>query len=424
MRSFSVLVFLFCIVPQLAWAQASPSPWSVDEAITLAVKNNPRVSASVQEIAAARSGVRAAKALVNPTFYVAPSVPNSNGAPDAILFSQPLELNGTRSARTGVASAQLKAIQARGLTELRGLVFEVKAAYYELARSRELFSLAQDLLKTAEEFERISRRQVELGKRPGIDLAQTGIEVARAQQQVSLAESRVQTATIALNTLLNRKSDEPVGMLSAFPAPSEAGDKETLLRQVLAGRAEITFEDALRQSFLQEARLSRAEGRPDLVPQFRSNEIVRSFAPQDYGFSIAITLPLFDWGSRRHRIRQAEQSASAQTDRITAVQNQVRQEVEQVLVRLQSAAVLLTSYQKGVLEQAKRLLDASRTGLQEGQTTLVALLEAQRTYRNVLTEYANAQADYALVRAELERALGIVPASLLPDTIAEPRRSK
>lgn len=419
-----LIAVLLCFVLGIALAQPTPPPLTIEEAVALAVKNNPRLAAAVREVTAARSGTRSARALVNPSFVVAPSVPNANGAPDAVLFSQPLELNGTRAARTGVAEAQLRATQARAIVEVRGLVFDVKSAYYELLRQRELLSLAQDLLKTAEEFDRITRRQVELGRRPGIDLAQTGIEVTRAQQQVAIAESRVSTATIALNTLLNRQPEEPVGALSPLPVPTPLEDKEIVLRQALEARAEITVEESLREAFRQEARLARAEGRPDLAPQFRANEITRSFSPQDYGFSLAVTLPLFDWGSRRHRVRQAEESAHAQTDRIAAARNQVRQEVEQSLARLRAADTLLKTYQQGVLERARRLLDASRTGLQEGQTSIVSLLEAQRTYRNVLTEYQNAQADYALNRAELERALGAIPASLLPGMGPEPRRNK
>lgn len=414
MRFLSLCVFL-CL-PGVILAQPVSPSLTVEDAVALAVKNNPRVLAATREIAAAHSGVRSARALVNPNFFVAPAVPNANGSTDAVLFQQPLELNGTRSARTGVANAQLRVTQSRAVVELRGLVFEVKSAYNELVRARDLLSLAAASLTTAEEFDRITRRQVELGRRPGIDLAQTGIEVTRAQQQVALAESRVTTAVIALNTLLNRLPDEPIGTLSAASTVTELPDKGTMLSQALEARAEITVEDALRESFQQEARLARAEGRPDLTPTFRSNEVVRSFAPSDYGFSLAVSLPLFDWGSRRNRIRQAEQSAQAQTDRTAAIRNQIRQEVEQALVRVQTSDALLQSYRQGILDRAKRLLDASRTGLQEGQTSIVALLEAQRTYRTVQTEYANAQADAALARAELERALGAVPASLLPTT--------
>jgi outer membrane protein TolC len=157
---------------------------------------------------------------------------------------------------------------------------------------------------------------------------------------------------------------------------------------------------------------------------FRSNELVRTVTPQDYGFGITITLPLLDWGSRRNRIRQAEESAHAQQDRLSDVRNQIRQEVEQSLVHVRTANSLLKSYRQGILERAKRLMEASRTGLQEGQLSIPSVLEAQRTYRNVHIEVVNAQAEYALAVADLERTMGTVPASLLPAAPQEVRRSK
>jgi len=396
----------------------------VEEAVAQAMKNNPRLSAAAREVLAARSGVRSARALANPEITFAPGVTSLSGTGEELLVSQPLELNGTRAARTGVASAQLRATQARAIIELRELVFDVKMAYYELARAREQQALAAELLKTAEEFDRISRRQVEIGRRPGIDLAQTGIEVTRAQQQVTLTESQVTTALAALNTLLGRPPSEPIGSLSSLLFTPQPVDEETAMRQALAARAEITVEEAIADSFRQEARLARAEGLPDLAPQVRIGSLLRGIpeasSGNGFGIGIAINLPLFDHGSRRNRIRQAEESARAQADRITAARNQVRQEVQQALARLRASETVLKNYQQGVLDRARRLLEASRVGFQEGQYSIINILEAQRTYRAVQTEYTNALVDHVQARAELERAMGAVPASLLP----EPRREK
>jgi outer membrane protein, heavy metal efflux system len=412
----SLFLVCFLLLPGIVSAQTASPPLTADNAVALAIKNNPRLSAAVRDVTAARSGLRSARALANPIFFAAPSVPNANGATDALLFQQPLELNGTRSARTGVANAQLKVTQARAIVEVRGLVFDVKSAYYELARARELLALSQSLLATVQEFDRLTRRQVELGARPGIDLAQTGLEVTRAQQRVTFAESRVTTASIALNTLLNRPTNEPIGTLSALLMTVELPDVETALRQALEARAEIIVEDATRDSFRQQARLARAEGRPDLSPTFRSNEIVRSFAPRDYGVSLAVSLPLFDWGSRRNRIRQNEEAAQAQTDRIAAVQNQVRQEVTQAFAQLQATEKILRDYQGGILDQSRRLLEGAQRAFQTGApgATILTVLEAQRTFRSVQSDYLNLLANYAQSRAELERATGAVPTSLLP----------
>jgi outer membrane protein, heavy metal efflux system len=417
---------LLCLAAGAAIAQPSPAPLTIEDAVSLAIRRNPRVSAAAREVTASEAGVRSARALANPSLLFSPAL-SPGGSDEELLLQQPLELNGTRGARTGVARAQLRAAHAEAVIALRELVFETKAAYTELARAQVLRSLAQEALQTAEEFDRITRRQAELGARPGIDRIQTGIEATRAQQQVTLAESQVTAAQSALNTFMGRPPEEPIGALPPLTVATTPVDREAALRQALgdgrlpAARAEFAAAEANRDGFRQEARLARAHGRPDLVPQFRAGSVTRGFG--DAGVAIGITLPLFDYGSRRERVRQAEAAARAQEDRITGTRVQVRQEVEQSLARLSAAEAVVQSYQAGVLDQARRLLEASRTGFQAGATSVIAVLEAQRTYRSVLTEYTNALAAAATARAELERATGAVPADLLPVASPEARRS-
>jgi cobalt-zinc-cadmium efflux system outer membrane protein len=411
---------------------------TVEEAVTLALRQNPRLSAAARDVVAAQAGVRSARALTNPTLVFVPSL-FGTGSDEEILFQQPLELNGTRSARTGVAQAQLRQTQAEAVISLRNLVLDTRSAYYELARTQELRTLAQDVLRTAQEVHRGVRRQAEEGLRPLIDPVQTEIEVSRAQQQLTLAASQVLTAQATLNTHLGRPAGQPVAALPLLPNPPGSPppgtatpeapggtppgvpppgvgqlNQEELTTRALTSRAEIAVEAAQRDQFRQEARLARAQGRPDIAPQFRSESILRE--PRSPGVGIGFTLPFLDYGSRRNRVRQAEAAAQAQEARITASQNLVRQEVTQALTRLQAAEAVIRSYQAGVLDQSRRLRDASLQALQLGApgASILTVLEAQRTYRNVLTEYTNALAQQAQGRAELERATGAVPADLLP----------
>src|SRR4029079_13623044 len=135
---------------------------------------------------------------------------------------------------------------------------------------------------------------------------QTGIEVARARQQVTQAESQVTTTQVALNTLMGRSHADPIVPLPSLTASarpeSVPDERDAAVRQALAARAEIAAVEAARDAFQQEARLARAQGRPDLAPQFRAGSVTRGV--EDAGIGIGITLPLFDYGSRRHRVRQ------------------------------------------------------------------------------------------------------------------------
>ncbi len=159
-----ILPCLLLLVPGVITAQTISPPLTADDAVTLAVKNNPRLSAATRDVVAGQSGVRSARALTNPNFIFAPGLTSISGSGDELLLSQPLELNGTRSARTGVAGAQLRVTQAEAVVELRGLVSATKSAYYQLEQARELQTLAQEVLKNAQEFDRVTRLLVEGGQ--------------------------------------------------------------------------------------------------------------------------------------------------------------------------------------------------------------------------------------------------------------------
>jgi cobalt-zinc-cadmium efflux system outer membrane protein len=395
---------------------------TVTEVVRQAIENNPRVLAASYDVQSATSGVRSARARVNPNAFIAPGITSISGTGEEFLIQQPLEINGTRNARIGVAQAQLRTTHAQAVLSLRDVVFTAKSTYYELARAQEQVTVAREALEVAQEFDRIARRQVEEGARPGIDLSQTSLEVSRAQRQVTLANGQVTTALAALNTVLGRSPESALGSLTPLAAlagsSSPRSTQEPLLDQALQSRTEIQAEKAAGEQFRQEARLARAEGRPDLVPQFRVGYFTRGLQPTSSGngagIGLAITLPLLDYGSRKNRIQQAEQAARAQDSRVVAAQNEVRQQVIQALARQHAAEEVVRTYQSGALGQARRLLEGSRVGFREGRTSVVALLEAQRSFRAIQNEYVNALADAAIARAEVEQATGAIPATLLP----------
>lgn len=401
------LIYLF---PTPLPAQAAQG-LTVDDAVKLSVEHSQRLSAAVRDTFAAQAGVHSARALADPSILFVPGITSLSGSGEELLISQPLELNGIRSARAGIASARLQQTQGQALIELRQLVFATRSAYYELVRAREHLTLARSLLAAAEEFERITKRQVELGSRPGIDQTQTEIEALRSRQQVSLNEGQVNAAQAVLNTQMGRDPATPVGILAAFPGSVEPIDRTAAAQTDQTARPEVAVEQAKGEELRQEARFARAQGRPDLAPQFRAGSVTRRFS--DYGVGLSVSLPLFDFGGRKNRVRQVEEAERAQRDRTEAARSQVRQEAEQARAHLQAAAAALQAYDQGLLAKSETLLEASRKGFELGQTSAVALLEAQRTYRTVQTEHINAQVNYALARAEWERAAVSIPQALI-----------
>jgi outer membrane protein, heavy metal efflux system len=417
LQRIALLAGLFLVSAPL-FAQTPPTPsdppgapaLSLQAAVEEALTRHPRIEAAARSVEASRAGVRSARAPANPTFYVSPWVDTVNGTTEELLLNQPLEINGTRAARTRRASAEARRADAEARRVRADVVFQVRHAYIEVARQRELREGEQANLRLLEETDRLTARQVELGSRPGIERAQTAIEVARARQRVRLTEGREQAAVAAMNAALGRLPDTPLGALdplSSFAVgEAMAAPEREAMHAALMSRPEITAATAERDAFRAEAGLHRAEGRPDIAPQFRIQSFTRGISRDDYGASVAVTLPVFDWGGRRERIRQAEAQAQAEEARIRAVENEIRREVAEARARWEAARQILEGFRSDILAQSERLAEASRKGLQTGVVTLLGTLEAQRTLLAVRSEYVQAMADAALARTELERAMG------------------
>ncbi|MCC6485052.1 MAG: TolC family protein [Armatimonadetes bacterium] len=402
-RFATALALAVALLSTCSAAQSADKRLSLEEAVSKALDNNPVVSAVRAAVGSAEFGARSARALSNPTVHFTPALTSPGGSDEELSVQQPLEINGTRSARSASARAVADGIQAVGATELLDLVLQTETAYFELHRAREQLQLAEDLLSITEESHRLVDRQVEEGARPGIDRMQTSLEVSRAKQQLVTAQRQERIASATLNLALGQTPTSPLPLLIPPTPQSPDTRTEALVARALAQRPEIAAARARHSESLSQARLIRAEGRPDLTPQFRADSVTRG-GFQNAGVGISVSIPIFDYGSRRDRLKEARAEASAEKARITSEENNVRADVERAIDRLDAAREALKQFHSGVLDQSRRLLEASRTGFQLGQTNVLNLLEAQRSYRLIQSDYINALVDGAIAQAELKRA--------------------
>jgi len=390
---------------------AVPLLLTADGAVSLAARNNLGVLAALRDVLAARAGVHSAQALTPPLFTIGPAL-QMGGTTDGLIFEQSLELNGTRDARAGVARARLRVSQAQALVQLQALVYTARINFYALASAQGRLRLARDTRAVAEQFDAIARRQVALGARPGIEARQTAIEAARARTQESLAAGEEQAARAGLNAYLGRAALDPVEASLGPPATGPEPDPVAAARQALAARGEIAEAEAARGVPDAEARLSRAQGRPDIAPEFRISQITPTY--MDAGVGVVITVPL-DYGTRRNLVRQQDSTASADGARAAGTRAQVRLDVSQALARLAAAREALREYDGGLLGDARAVLDSVRLGFAEGAVTIIAVLDAQRTFRAVAAERLAALTQAGLAQAEFDRAVGSIPPALVTD---------
>lgn len=383
-------------------ADASES-LSLSQAIDMALRSNPTIAAGQISADAAKQAARGARALTNPEITIAPSIAGHAGSDSAMLFSQPLELNGARRVRGEIASNQAAAAGFDARTTRRDVVLRVNQSYWDVARAQELVKLNQENIAYLESLNAAVQKQLDVGKIPGSQLIKTEVELARARQELAQAELELAQAKAFVNALLNRAKDTDFAATDPLTFSDVTLDRNALLASALNSRPEVsaaTAQVAAARSGIRAAKLRRV---PDLAVQARKEQ----FDPGgNGGVALAVLLPVLDWGSIKADVKRAESAAQSQDKQLEAVKNAVSLDVEQAVQLVNTSSQIVGEYQGGILEKSEELANMARTGYEKGATGYLEVLEAQRTLRSTRTAYYSALANHAKSKAQLEWATG------------------
>ena len=394
--------------------QESAPPLTLEVATTETLRSHPRVEAIRRELAAKLQAIKGAKTLTAPSITLSPGLTSFSGTTEELLAIQPLEINGTRSARTAVALADFHLAQAEARTTLLGLTYEVRLAVLALDQARSRQRLVETQVSDAQTLERLAQKQVELGTRPGIDLEQLALETLRTENLRTSTASDVRNAEQALNLLMGRPATNALPGLAPLSLPQKLEPVATLVSSALTLRPELKQVAAKQEGTQAQQKLLQAEGKPDVSPLVRIGSLFRGIPPgssgNGAGIGVAISLPL-DHGGRRAQQAGLQERLEAHKSQREDITRQIERDVREAREKLTAAQAILARYETEALPRAERLLRASRIGFEEGKTSVLAVIEAQRTHRQFQSDALQARTDVLLAAAALDKARGV---SLIP----------
>jgi outer membrane protein, heavy metal efflux system len=365
------------------------------QVLATVLARHPQVRALRMELESARRLERGANLPHAPIVLLSPEL-TTGGVGEQFLLQQPLELNGARQARARIARAEYALVRAQAELELNDLLADALAAYHEYAYRAQIAAVAQEALQLAEQTREKIRLQVEVGARAGIDLIQADIERERVRQHAALRQAEAAAALERLRAALGGVSPDEVATADtrATPTPSLSPDTPLAVR----------IEQARLQAAQAQAQQIRVEGIPDLGVQVRIERFRDARTRPAFGLSVS--LPFLDYGARQQQLRAQQQRAEAQQQRLLAARVRYEGERAAAQQRYEQARARAEAYQQRIMPQAEQLVQATQTGLEVGQISILQLLEAQRTARQVREETLMAAMELKLAEIELRRLRG------------------
>ena len=140
------------------------------------------------------------------------------------------------------------------------------------------------------------------------------------------------------------------------------------------------------------------------APQFAVNgpDKVRNLG---YSASVTVDLPVWDWLSTEHKIKQSEIRRDAQKVALSATQRQLIARLDEAYSEAQAAHDQLASLDDSVAtaQESLRLTKLRYTG---GEATVLEVVDAQTAYVSAENAREDGRVRYEVARADLQTLTG------------------
>jgi cobalt-zinc-cadmium efflux system outer membrane protein len=156
-------------------------------------------------------------------------------------------------------------------------------------------------------------------------------------------------------------------------------------------------------------RLIRAERRMDIdlkVGATNSKLNSHYLSPTDAEITAGIAIPLKFSNLNKAEVRIAQYELEQSELNYKSLEIAVKNEVLQAYNRYQAIMKQVKNFDFGLLKQAKAVLEGKTYSYSRGESSLLEVLDAQRTYNEVNSMYYQTMYDYHTALVELERACG------------------
>lgn len=409
-RKMTVFVMAVWSCSGALWPQAAPDPsLSLDQCLEIAVKQNPLLLSSHEKYRASRARISQARAFLQPSLDIdsdlQPRPLDFQGSGESYFgVSQTLEFPGKRPLRGKIASRESE----ETLAEVDGLrldlEFQVKQAFFAMLLAQERAKYAQQDLDLSRDVLNKAEVMQTSGDIAEVEVLRSRVEAARAANTLKIAQNEIRLAAAGLNFLLARRKAEPLEIRGEMRRPFVQLDVDELKRRAFAGRPELRgVQAALKRESLKKtaAVLSYL---PDFDLGLSRHRIVGS---QDtWDFTLSLTIPLFFWQPAKGEIAEADANQAALQRESEHLADAIALDVEEACSNALAAADQIALFETQVLTQAEEVYDIFLFKFQEGEIGGLELIDARRNLNEARRTYADAQFNYQVTIAALERSIG------------------
>lgn len=328
-------------------------------------------------------------------------------------LSWTLELGGKRKARIDVAKSTSELTKALLEDYFRNLRAEATLDYLTGLKQKEIFRVQLNSYTILKNIAIADSIRFKLGSITEIDARQSKLEANTMLNEVYQSEADWKTALLELGTLTGKhKADtlySPIGDLTQF---DRLFDLHALMISAQNNRADLLA--ALKNKNVSQdlLKLTKANRVLDLGVNMgvESASVVSNIVaptPSSNAVSAGIAIPLKFSNQNKGELKAAEYTVQQADILYRQTELQIQTEVRKAWLNYLATQKQVRQFDTGLLADAQRLLDGKIYSYKRGETSLLEVLNAQRTYNETQLNYYETLYNYAAALVELEKTAGI-----------------
>lgn len=324
--------------------------------------------------------------------------------------------------KTSYRRAQAAEALANARVEIaqRGLAVVVTRNYYGFVTAQRKYATAQQAVQQAQRFLDITQQQEQAGQVAHSDVVKAQIQYEQQRQIFVEATLGMEATRLNLAVLLFPDLNENFTVVDDLDAAQSLPPFPEI--QLMAARQNPELRAA--QEALRQATFDIRGARNAFLPSLAIDAIygieANAFAlhstvaaaPEvgvlpNLGYFIVgnLTIPIFDWGGRRSKVRQAE--TREQQARVELTQTQ-RQLVANLYLYYNESLTARNTIDatRRTAELAAESLRLINLRYQAGESTVLEVVDAQKTLVDARNLYDDAQARYRIAVSQLQTVTG------------------
>ena len=395
---------------------------NLDECLRLALGNNPRIQAAMQDVFAADARVRQVWSNYFPQLSWQTGYTRIRQLQLSDVFKETLVYNyyllgqisasqmlydfGVTQNKATISKLDRQGYQIMLTATVNDVVCEVKKAYYNLQYAIEAKKVAQEMVERNEAFYNQAKAFYIAGTSPKVDVTIAEVNLSNSKLMLIQADHGIAIAMARLSNTMGLPYASKYNIsdnLRYNPCNITLNEAVDIAREA---RPEFKLADIRIEEARQNVKLTKKSYFPTLNVEGQY-QIGGAHPTSNYGYNFGgyLTFPTINGMLIKNEIKEAKALHLKEQATAAGTKNNIYYEIQQAYYSLQEKKSSIPVAFLG-LKQAKENYELSYGRYKVGVGNPVELKEAQVQYQDAMLQYYNALYQFNSARAELEKFIG------------------